>query len=120
MAIHRQQGVQPSDRVRVTIPEHGAPNPGSPAGEPEELTEPPGQPEPVGQPTTSPAAEPAPMRGGRVRVIWGMIAASLLPGGIAALAPAFWHGLPSWAHWTAYGVSGTLLLAVIGLIVKDG
>jgi len=117
VAIHWQQGQQPIPRVTSTVPANTEAAPAEP---------PPGRAEPAKlsnvsdtpAPSEAPAgAEPTPMRAARVRAIWGLIAISLLPGIVAALAPALWHALPSWAHWTTYGFCGVLILTIVWLIV---
>jgi hypothetical protein len=120
VAIHSQQGPQPTTRVTITVPENTQSGPSGPPPEPAEPSALPTVPDTVA-PTDPPAvAESTPMRSSRVRAIWGLIALGLLPGFLAGLAPTFWRGLPYWAHWTAYAFSGVLILAVVGLIMSQG
>lgn len=119
MSIHSQQGPRPTPRVTIAVPQ-------TPQPEAADLKSEPAQPpkladvSPHVEPTEAPRArEATPMRTSRVRAIWGLTLFSLMPGVAVGVAPTFWHGLPSWAHWTAYGFSGILISAIVGLIVKD-
>jgi len=115
-AIHWKQGLQPTPRVTITVPEKTET---SPAGPPAESPQLPKVADTVAAMEPPVRAESTPMRAWRVRAIWGLISISLLPGLVVAVAPAFWRALPSWAHWTAYAFSGVLIVAVVGLIVTD-
>jgi hypothetical protein len=120
VAIHSQQGPQPTSRINIRVPENTEPGPDGPPPEPvipSELLEVPDTVAPTDAPK---GAESAPMRVSRVRAIWGLMVVGLLPGLVAGLAPAFWRALPTWAHWTAYTFSGVVILAVVGLVVTHG
>ena len=122
MAIHRNQGPEPTPQVTITVPASTNPNPtGPPPGSAGLPVLPKGRDGVVPREEVPGDAEYPPMRVSRLRAIWGLIVMSLLPGIVAVLAPTFWHGLPAQAHWAAYAFSGVLILAVVGLIVApDG
>jgi hypothetical protein len=118
VSIHSQQGPRPAPSVKVTIPENldtGAAGPAPAPAEPPKLAD---VPPTVERREPQGGTEGIPMRPGRVRTIWSLMVVSLLPGVLAVVARDFWHGLPSWAHWTAYTFSGILILTAVGLIVK--
>src|SRR5262249_35042893 len=114
--IHSQQGPRPTPRVEITIPESSKVSPDSPgsADSPELSNQQPAAAEPIVPPD---ASESKPTRSSRAKAIWGLDAISLSPGIVVGVAPAFWHGLPTWAQWSAYAVSGVLMLLVVGLIL---
>ena len=117
MAIHSQQGPTPTPRVGITIPESSKVSPDSPAtsADPPELTnQQPAAAEPV---VPRDASESKPTRSSRARAIWGLAAVSMSPGVLVGVAPTFWHGLPTWAQWSGYALSGVLMLIVVGLIL---
>ena len=58
----------------------------------------------------------APVRS-RSRATWFLALASLVPGGIAVIAPEFWHGLPHTLRVTAYVLCGVMMAAVVALIL---
>ena len=118
MSIHSQPGPRPTPRVLITVPQNAEPRAAEPESAPTEpptIGEAPKTVEPMKAPRVS---ESTPMRASRVRAIWGMTLFSLVPGAVVAVAPDFWHGLPSWGHYTAYTFSGILILVLVGLIVK--
>jgi hypothetical protein len=120
VAIHSQQGKQPTPRVAIILPEGADPHAAEPPAEASEASEAPEAPQVPAAAERSEAtvqAEPTPARGSRVRAIWGLLTLSLLPGLVATIAPGFWRALPSWGHWVAYGFSGVLILVAVGLIV---
>jgi hypothetical protein len=53
----------------------------------------------------------------RTRATWFLVAASLLPGVIAALAPEFWHGLPYTFRVTVYVMCVLMMAAVVALLI---
>ncbi|HEU4955906.1 MAG TPA: hypothetical protein VFT28_15075 [Gemmatimonadales bacterium] len=69
--------------------------------------------------TPAPKRHPVPSR---TRATWFLVAASLLPGVIAAAAPEFWHGLPYAFRVTVYVLCGLMMAAVVALILthKEG
>jgi hypothetical protein len=102
----------------ITVPQNAEPRAAEPESaptEPPKIGEAPKTVEPMKAPRVSGST---PMRASRVRAIWGMTLFSLVPGAVVAVAPDFWHGLPSWGHYTAYTFSGILILVLVGLIVK--
>ena len=118
VSIHSQPGPRPTPRVLITVPQNAEPRGAEPESEPTEppkIAEAPKTVEPMKAPRVS---ESTPMRASRVRAIWGMTLFSLMPGAVVAVAQDFWHGLPSWGHYTAYTFSGILILVLVGLIVK--
>ena len=63
---------------------------------------------------------PAPQRPpfpGRTRATWFLVAASLLPGVLAAVAPELWHGLSYAFRVTVYVLCGLMIAAVVALIL---
>jgi hypothetical protein len=116
VASHSQQGPKPAPGVAITIPESNNVSPDSPpsADPPRLSNQQPAAAEPIVPPD---ASESKPTRSSRAKAIWGLAAISLSPGIVVGVAPAFWHGLPTWAQWSAYAVSGVLMLSVVGLIL---
>jgi hypothetical protein len=120
VAIHSQQGKQPTPRAAIILPEDVDPRAAGPPAEASaasEASEPPQVPETAERSEATAQAEPTPRRKSRVSAIWGLLTLSLLPGLVASITPGFWRALPSWGHWAAYGFSGALILVALGLIV---
>jgi xanthine/uracil permease len=67
-------------------------------------------------------APPRPPFPGRTRATWFLVAASLLPGVLAAVAPELWHGLPYAFRVTVYVLCGLMMATVVALILthKEG
>lgn len=46
-----------------------------------------------------------------------LLALSFIPAGVNAVAPEAWQGLPQAVRWTAYGLSGLMIAAIVWLIL---
>ncbi len=120
MAIHSQQGKQPTPRVAITLPGDVDPLAGGSPAEASKASKSPDQPqvsETAERSEATAQAEPTPRRKSRVSAICALLTLSLAPGLVASITPGFWRALPSWGHWVAYGCSGVMILVAVGLIV---
>ncbi|HET7469297.1 MAG TPA: hypothetical protein VFJ81_06450 [Gemmatimonadales bacterium] len=55
----------------------------------------------------------------RSHLIWFLVALSMVPGVVAAAFRPEWVGLPAGVRMTAYIVSGILIVAACGLMLRD-